>query len=232
MNTKIKSVIAAASVLALSALTANAQLNLLHTQGSFTNIVGGSSAVTGSGLDNGSPIVLWTPSPTEVFSVTSTNLNIGTDFAGANLGNAFKVDTWSLDRFGASTAGILSSFDFTLKLDFGALGGPIAGGYDLAITERVTISIGAGNVLVYSLNQLTPAVGIVTIGGTSYNYTIAADGTGGSLFASSTATNGTTNINLVFTAVPEPSTYALFGVVALMGVVAVRRFRSSKSVVA
>ena len=230
MNTKIKSVIAAASVLALSAISANAQLLLNHSQGTFSNIVG-ASTVTGSGLDLASTTI-WTPSsPSEIFSVTSTNQNLGVNFGGANLGNALKVDTWSLDRFGSSTVGILTSFDFTLKLDFGPIGGPIAGGYDLAITERVTLSL-SGSTLVYTLTQLSPSIGIVNVGGTLYNFEIAADGTGGSLFASTGSTNGTTNINLVFTAVPEPSTYALFGVVALMGVVAVRRFRSSKSVAA
>jgi hypothetical protein len=41
---------------------------------------------------------------------------------------------------------------------------------------------------------------------------------------------GTSSVIGTVSAVPEPSTYALFGVVALMGLVAVRRIRSSKLV--
>lgn len=233
MNTKIKSVLAAASVLALSALTANAQLLLNSITQTFLNPTSGTitnqnvaftsptsatTTVTGIG-GNGVVTITANPRPSLPLNLT--------------LGSPFVITSLFIDQTQSPAA--LAEFDFKLALDFGpTVGLDLTNTFHISLKSGTAAPGGAGNAVqtYFEISPVTSA-GLFTNNGTTYGYQFIVANTNGVLDASPTdPSTGTPIIRLTVTAVPEPSTYALFGVVALLGMVAVRRFRSTKSTVA
>ena len=235
MNTKIKSVLAAASMLALSALTANAQLIL---SGTFK---GGFSSYTDAG---GTTPVAVVPSSSAYFNFGSQPVGdlafTSVQFAGGSFANT----------------AIPSSPDFSVVYIGGIAGSPpidfkiynkddnnlLAATFDLYL-DYTSNQVGPGSSGLVKLTTITwtwtgpsalqtfvstlSPIPTFVVG----DYTVLTDISGTFRFSVADGQTGTNTDGALFsTAVPEPSTYALFGVVALMGVVAVRRFRSSKKV--
>ena len=225
MNTKIKSVLAAASLLALSGATANAQLLLNSITSTFYNVVpAGTASVVNGAANNQTSIA--TPFTSSIFTIVTTPNNFGTVFSNGVTKN---IDSWTLNRTPGSLTGLATDFDF--KLDFDFAGGVAV---DFSAVYHVTLSQVTSSITSYSITPNGAMFGSFSIGSNNYSTIMLSNGLTGSLDASSSASNATAGfdlqVNLI--AVPEPSTYALFGVVALLGMVAVRRFRSTKSVVA
>ena len=235
MNTKIKSVLAAASVLALSALAANAQLLLVSTNSTFLNVQPASTNVNiiNGGLNTVSSIEFSETGYNATFKLTATPQQV----AGLNVlapagGNIF--DNWKIDytALGAQNA-LVNSFDFAFDFDFQG-GDPTT---DLSLLFRVSLTYDLTDNGVprinYTTASITPIKTTFFVDSVLYRYEVnATNGLSGSVVSGSGNSVGSGNLDIAFSkvVVPEPSTYALFGVVGLMGLVAVRRFRSSKKV--
>lgn len=243
MNTKIKSVITAASLLALSALTSHAQLLLNSTTSTFSNITGAGvaspSTVTNTqgnatqpvgsiNFGSGNLVVQTFAAPTSPVTQPPTS-SVGGNFFGTNgvvtLGTQYSIDAWFINR--NTNTQFTGGFDFNLGLDFGP-----AAGTDLNLGFHMGLVPSGGTGEGYAITMLpgTALTGTFNVGTTLYAYELFPTG----LTAASIGTNsnGLATIDAVFSlvTVPEPSTYALFGAVALVGMVAVRRIRSTKKV--
>lgn len=242
MNT-IKSVLAAASVLALSAVSANAQLLISSVTSSFNNFANGgasaaanTSATTGVGSSS-----FFTGSPTNPFG-NPPDIKTGTSFASAGAANGpgFPVSpaptfdvvlgnfNWQNGVTDAGTSYLNADFNFSFTITTNA--GVFAVNRTSTITFDGPILDGANDQFIFT----NVAGGTFSTLTQVYNYGI---------FVVDVNSNDASNVSLgeqasantrlvlrVLSPVPEPSTYALFGVVALMGMVAVRRFRSAKKV--
>ncbi len=211
--------IAAALGLA-SVVAAHAQLVLNSVTPTFLNVVPPSSGT----IVNGASVQTFTSSVAlPSFQLTSTQVTGPITFNLSNPADYHTIDTLKIDKLSASLA-TFNSVD--LKFDFDFAGGlPV----DLSITYTLTRLLENSTQLTYSITPLITN-GSFLIGAQAYQYTIIGDGLTGTV-AVGGGTNGTANINMVIgiTAVPEPSTYALFGVAALGGIVAVRRSRGNRT---
>lgn len=201
---------ASAQILTLSSLTATFQNPIALGSGTIVN---------GAAVQTFSSAVV---SPSVVLTNTISTLPIVFNVGPTTNFNTFSVlDT---DKVSA-TASSFSSVD--LKFDFNFVGGaPV----DFSIVYKYTKTFENAEIFSYSL---TPQIqsGNFLIGGSSYAYTIVSDGVTGTVGLGSQASLGQASLNMdiSFTAVPEPSTYALFGVVALGGIVAYRRYRGQRN---
>lgn len=288
MNNKIKSALAAASMLALYSGALNAQL-ITFTAGNFTINADGYSSSTISADPSASAKGGLTVGPAGqkedtwgIFQITSIKEGSGpsqvtrfqedgtsapsqgfqyygffygsydtsaTPFGAGNinfLGNGLKLDIYKVD-----VADISDSYFNTVVAQ------GTAGRIDLDSFRGITEAIGPGPGPVFT--QVLSSSIIGSLDSTFYgsSFTTFAGGnlqvTSNSLFSGPGATSALTfglggftdtpsldrvpadwtvsfggDITGNFTVVPEPSTYALFGVVGLLGLVAVKRFRSSK----
>lgn len=144
-----------------------------------------------------------------------------------NVGPATAFNTFSVldsDKISAASSPFAS---VDLKFDFNFVGGaPV----DFSIVYTYTKTFENADLFSYTL---TPQIqsGNFAIAGFNYTYQIVGDGTSGTVGLGSAASVGQASLNMdiSFTAVPEPSTYALFGVVALGGIVAYRRYRGQRT---
>lgn len=218
MNTKIRSLLTAASLLALSAVTSHAQLLLQSTTSTFFNVVGGSGVVVANG-GPGNPSSITVGGSPFVYRITTVPSNIGTNLI---IGTPYVIDSWVMDLNGVDLSTIPSSFDFSMGFDFG----PTAG-IDAAALFHVALSASGPGILHYAVTPTGGTDGFYNNGVSTFAYKIIADGVTGDIFGdpSGTASNGSAHINIRLSSVPEPSTYALFGAIALMGVVVFRRSR-------
>ncbi len=210
---------AAALGLAFSALVAHAQVVVvnLREQATFGSFVGGGpNLVTNNSTFNTTEVVTTGTSAGSPFSVTYTpftglstvNLNTGTLNTATLL---FTSPVTPLNYFGSTLLTINYDFDNNLVND-------LTQNYIVSLSQYVSANgfIGVNYAIVPASSS-----GLVTINGTQYGYATAVSNSSGTLFNGSSTTAA---IQFQFlTPVPEPSTYALAGVLALGGIVVLRR---------
>jgi hypothetical protein len=236
-NRSLRLFLAAATGLALTGLIAHAQLISGSSQGAFINPL----PPTGN-------VQVFNPS-SGTFS-TLSNFYTGNASPGSNstsqtgvtfFGTLFSPLSLTLNPLAATgPIGVgyfvysngntvigttVDTIDFSLKLDFTASGGPLIN----ATPFTIKLDGGAAGPSFVD-NQFTisnPGVGSFTLGATTYNYSFSFDTTSVIIpeAGSGLQSSAVDNLYITFTAVPEPSTYALSGVLALGGIVALRRFR-------
>lgn len=215
-----KYLLAAALGLA-SAASASAQLQLNGLTATFLSVV---PPATGT-IVNGPAVQTFTssaasPSILLTNTLTSTPINFivnsTTDF-----------NTFSVIRSDKISSALSTFSSVNLRFDFDFAGGaPI----DFSILYTYAKTFEDANIFSYSI---TPQIqsGNFVIGANNYTYQIVGDGVTGTVALGNSSSIGQASLNMdiSFTAVPEPSTYALFGVAALGGMVALRRYRASRS---
>lgn len=220
-----KSSIAAALGLAFLAVGAHAQLLVnVSQQATFGPFIGGvNNNVTNNGSLNTTQVIT-TGTPSEApFSITynpltgpsSVNLNTGTLNTATFV---FDSTLTPLDYF--SSVGVLIQTDFDND-----------GVFDLSQSYSLNLAtFTAPNGLTGVSYEIIPDqfFGSVVINGLEYGYASVVSNSVGTLFDGS-STTAAIQFQFLATPVPEPSTYALAGVAALLGIVALRRHRRSSS---
>jgi hypothetical protein len=222
-----KILFAAAIGLAFSAVAAHAQLLVnLNQQATFAPFTGGTNnSVTPNGTFNTTEVIhTGTPVATP-FTITYNPLS------GPS---TVTLGTGTLD-----TSTFVFSSPITPLSYFTSLGAVINYDFDnngaIDLTQNYTINLSpftAPNGLTGVSYQIIPVqfFGGVTINGLNYSYASVVSNSVGTLFDGSSTTAA---IQFQFlantTPVPEPSTYALFGVMALSGIVWLRRRFSAGS---
>ena len=222
ISPRIRLVFAAALGLAFSAIAAHAQLNIhLNSQATFGPFTGGTNNnVTNNGTFN-TPEVITTGTPiASPFSITFTpattvtTLNLSTDTLSTGT-FSFHSTLTPLNYF--------SSVLVTRNYDFDNNG-------SIDLTQTYTINLAAftsPNGLTGVSYTIVPQnyFGSVIIGGNTYGYASVVANSVGTLFDGSSSL-ALIQFQFIATPVPEPSTYALAGVLALGCVVVLRRRRS------
>jgi hypothetical protein len=222
ISPRSKLVFAAALGLAFSAIAAHAQLAIhLNTQATFGPFVGGTNNnVTNNGTFNTQEVITTGTPIASPFSITFTpattvtTLNLSTDTLDTGT-FSFHSTLTPLNYF--TSVGVTRAFDFDNN-----------GSIDL--TQTYTINLAAftsPNGLTGVSYTIVPQnyFGSVIIGGNTYGYASVVANSVGTLFDGSTSL-ALIQFQFIATPVPEPSTYALAGVLALGCVVVLRRRRS------
>jgi hypothetical protein len=230
---------AAATGLAFSGLIAHAQLITGTSQGSFQNplpAVGNVQVFNPSIGTFGSLANFYTG--TAIAGSNSTSQTgvtfFGTLFTPLNFNLLANGSTGPLGvgyfvySNGNTIPGTtVDSIDFSLKLDFTGAGGPLLN----STPFNIELDGGAADATFVD-NQFSisnPGGGSFVLDGINYNYSFSFDSTAilipeaGSGLQSSAVNN--LYVTFVGTPVPEPSTYAMAGVLALGGIVTLRRLR-------
>lgn len=230
LRLKSKLAIAAAIGLAFSALSAHAQLLVLNvrSQATFGPFVGGlNNSVTNNGsIDTTEVITTGTPVGDQ-FSITYNPI-IGPAVLDLSMGaGTLNTGTFTFDSSQAPVD-YFTSVGLVRLLDFDS-----DGSWD--VTQNYTLNLSpftAPNGLTGVNYSIIPVefFGSAEINGETYSYASVVSGDQGTLFDGS---NNTAAIQFQFVAtpVPEPSTYALAGMLALGGIVALRRRRAAKQIV-
>jgi hypothetical protein len=229
LRPRSKLLFAAAIGLAFSALAAHAQvvaINLTETA-TFGPFSGGSpDAVTFNGSTNTTEVITTGTSTTVPFSITYQPL-FGPSLVNLNTGTlntstfVFKSPTTPLNYF--------TSLPVVLTYDFDSNG-------TIDLLQNYTINLSpftAPNGLTGVSYSIVPQqfFGAVVIGGQSYSYASVVSNNAGVLFDGS-STSSAIQFQFLSTPVPEPSTYAIAGVLAIGGIVVLRRRRSSTGLTA
>ncbi len=224
-----KLVFAAAMGLAFSALAAHAQLVAINlseeaTFGPFTG--GSNNNVTNNGAFNTSEVITTGTPVATPFSITYNPLT-GPSSVALNTG------TLNTATFVISSSilplNYFTSVAVTLDYDFDHNGTiDLVQNYTLNLTPFT-----APNGLTGVSYSIIPQqyFGSVQINGQTYGYASVVSNNTGTLFNSSNTT-AAIQFEFLATPVPEPSTYALAGVLALAGIVVLRRRFNSPAALA
>lgn len=217
---RYKLLVVATVGLAFTGLSASAQLiNVNLSEGAtFSSFVGGTNnSVTNDGSFNTSEVIT-TGTPTATpFSITYIPL-VGPQTIALNNGTLntgtfkFTSPTTPLNYF--SSVALTLDFDFD---DNGTI--DLVQNYTLNLTPYTSPNglTGVSYTIVPVQN-----FGAVTFNGQTYGYASVVSGSVGTLFDGSSST-AAIQFQFLSTPVPEPSTYAMFGVLALGGIVLLRR---------
>jgi hypothetical protein len=217
-----KLVFAAAIGLAFTALTAHAQLVVNVSQtATFSNFVGGiNNSVTNNGSTNINQVITTGTPLASQFSITYDPLTGPSvvPFITGTLNTTtfvFNSTIAPLNYFSSVNVAIATDFDSN-------------GVTDLVQNYTLTLApFAAPNGFNGVAYEIIPVefFGSVVINGTTYGYASVVSNSVGVLFDGSN-TEAAVQFQFLATPVPEPSTYALAGVAALGGIVALRRRRS------
>ena len=218
-NLGFKLLSAVALGLACFTLAARAQLLVnVHQQATFGAFVGGTNnGVTNNGTFDTSEVVTTGLPLATPFSITYNPL-IGPSSVTLNTGT---LDTTSLVFHSpVSPTSYFSSVGITIGTDFDN-----NGTIDLTQTNTINLSpFTSPNGFTGVMYSIVPVqyFGSVVINNIQYSYASVVANSVGSLFDGSSTTSF---VQFQFNAspVPEPSTYALFGVMTLTGIAALRR---------
>lgn len=226
LSPRYKILFAAAIGLAFSAVAAHAQLiGNLREQATFAPFTGGTfNGVTNNGLFNTTEVIT-TGTPTATpFTITYTPLSgpftllLPTDTLNTST-FAFHSPITPLSYF--TSLGVVLNYDFDNN-----------GSIDLSQSYTINLApFAAPNGLTGVSYSIIPvnSFGSVVINGTNYSYASVVSNSVGTLFDGSSTTAAIQFQFLPPSAVPEPSTYALFGVMALGGIIWLRRRFSTGS---
>lgn len=223
-----KLLLAAAIGLAFSALSAQAQLLLNVTQrATFGAFVGGiNNGVTNNGSTNTNEVITTGTPIASQFSITYDPLT-----GPANVALVSGTLTTSTFVFNSTLTPLnyFSSVAVVIETDLDS-----NGIYD--VTQNYTLSLSSftsPNGFTGVAYELVPLeyFGGVFFNDNLYGYASVISNSTGVLFDGSN-TEAAIQFQFLATPVPEPSTYALAGVVVLGGIVALRRRRSSAAVAA
>ncbi|HWA85288.1 MAG TPA: choice-of-anchor K domain-containing protein [Opitutus sp.] len=220
----------AASALGLVAALPAARAQLLlsgHTHAQFTDPGAANTTVT-----NGADSSMFSSGIPYSSSATQTSVGFtGTTFAGAGNGDTINLGTVDLTNGITLLGSTASAADFNILLNLPELG----------ITNYVVsqIHVGIDNTSnngmhnVPDLFQVTPTTsGPLVLGHTNVNFNVSLSNPAFSTDGGATVGEGSSANFDVFASimtlspVPEPSTYALWGAALLVGVIAIRRFRT------
>lgn len=232
LRLKSKLAIAAAIGLAFSALSAHAQLLVLNvrSQATFGPFVGGiNNAVTNNGSIDTTEVVTTGTPVGDQFSITYNPIT-GPAILDLSMGSGtLNTGTFTFDSPQAPL-NYFTSVGLVRTLDFDNDG-------DWDVTQNYTLNLSpftAPNGLTGVNYSIIPVefFGTAEINGQSYTYASVVSGDQGTLFDGS---NNTAAVQFQFigtpmTPVPEPSTYALAGMLALGGIVALRRRRAAAQI--
>ena len=223
LSPRYKILFAAAIGLAFSAVAARAQLLVnVNQQATFSPFTGGTNNnVTNNGTFNTTEVITTGTPLASPFSITYNALS------GPSL---VTLSTGTLDT---------ATFTFHSTINpltyFTSLGVTINTDFDndgiIDLTQAYTLNLSpftAPNGLTGVSYSIVPTnyFGSVIINGNYYAYASVVSNNTGTLFDGS-STVAAIQFQFLATPVPEPSTYALFGVMALGGIVWLRRRRSS-----
>jgi len=221
LKTRYPRYLIAAAIGLASAVAASAQLLTLNgLTAQFQNLV-----PPGTGTINNGATVQTFQSSAEAPSMLLTNTlqPVPQDFMVGEAANFVTFSVLDSDKIATSLSPV-GAVD--LQFDFDFQGGAAT---DFTIVYTYTKTFENADFFSYTL---TPGVqsGAFMIDEFNYTYTIVGDGMSGSVGIGADASIGQSSLNMdiSFTAVPEPSTYALFGVIALGGIVAFRRYRGGR----
>lgn len=223
MTTKFK-VLAAALGLALSAMSASAQLTVISGLTSSTNTTFSGNAGSVTFFGGGS-------------NVNSTSANTSQSLVSGDV----VIGTFSGNSAGGNASSFTNIYTFTTTLTSVIPGSLVPSPLVIVTTVQADTTL-VNNVLTTQFSITSPTNGAFVYTGPgstppfTYTYTVSLD----SLISTDTFTgvnDGLAYSNRlfiaitppIFQAVPEPSTYALIGAAALVGLVAVRRFRKNKA---
>lgn len=220
MTTKFK-VLAAALGLAFTAAVSNAQLFVQNALTSSTGTTLSFAPVFAS-YNYGANSFTGT---TAFFSqnLVSGDVPVATFSAAAAASASFNttlVYNYTTTLTGVGLAGSPVSFSYSVSIDLAQVGNSLTASYSLTGTTAGSFFYnGTGSNPDYNYSYTVTLANA----NTSDTYTGSGDNVGffNSVFIEIDPP--------IFQAVPEPSTYALFGAAALAGLVAVRRFRKNKA---
>ena len=219
-----KFLLAAAAGLAFSAV-AHAQLIVNVSQrATFTNFVGGiNNSVTNNGSTDINQVIMTGTPIASQFSITYDPL---TGPSNVLLGSGTLNTTTFVFDSPQIPMDYFSSVQVAIDTDFDS-----NGVFDL--TQNYVLNLNpftAPNGFTGVSYEIVPLefFGSVLINGTTYAYASVVSNNTGVLFDGSNTQAGI-QFQFMATPVPEPSTYALAGVLALGGIVAFRRRRNSSS---
>lgn len=226
LSPRYRILIAAALGLAFSALTAHAQLNInLREQATFGPFTGGTNnSVSNNGSFNTTEVIHTGTPVAAPFTITynptslgPTTINLATDTLTTST-FVFNSTITPLNYFASLAAVINYDFDNNGTID-------LVQNYTINLTSYT-----AANGLTAVSYQIIPVqfTGPVTINGTTYSYASVVSNSIGTLFDGS-STTAAIQFQFLANPVPEPSTYALFGVMALGGITWLRRRRSAST---
>jgi len=218
-----KLVIAAALGLAFTAITAQAALMVNVSQkATFSNFVGGlNNSVSNNGsFDINQVIKTGTPAANP-YSITYDPV---TGPSVVTLGTGTLVTTFFNFQSVLSPLNYFTSVDVSIETDFD-------NNSTIDLVQAYTIQLGpfvSGNGFTGVAYSIVPVnyFGFVTINGDVYSYASVVANASGTLF-NNQGTQGKIQFQFDATPVPEPSSFAMFGVAALGGIVALRRRRSA-----
>ncbi len=227
MKLKLKFAVAAAFGLACFGFSANAQLLVVNvrSQATFGPFVGGvNNGVTNNGsIDMQEVVTTGTSNSLSQFSVTYNPI-IGPSVLDLSMGSGtLNTGTFTFAS-PQSPANYFSSLGLVRALDFDS-----DGIWD--VTQNYTLNLSpfqAPNGLTGVNYSIIPVefFGTTTINGQDYSYASVISGSNGTLFDGSNNT-AAVQFQFIATPVPEPSTYAIAGALALGGIVMLRRRRSA-----
>lgn len=217
---KLSSILSIALGLAFSTIAAYAQLNVnLHERGTFGPFIGGTnSSVTPNGvLDASETIRTGTPVATPfniVYTPTSLGASVVTLGTGTLTTATFQFNSPITPLSYFTTVGTVIEYDFDND-----------GIIDL--TQGYTINLSpftAPNGLTGISYRIISGnyFGTVVINGETYSYASVVANEAGTLF-NGVSTTSAIQFQFLANPVPEPSTYAVVGVMALGGIVWLRR---------
>ncbi|WP_438481961.1 PEP-CTERM sorting domain-containing protein [Oleiharenicola lentus] len=225
LRLKSKLLLTATLGLAFSAIVAHAQLMVNVSQrATFGPFVGGiNNSVTNNGSTNINQVITTGTPLASQFNITYDPIT-GPSMVTLNTGTLtttnfiFNSTITPQNYFSALAVAIETDFDGN-------------GSYDL--TQNYTLSLSpftSPNGLTGVNYMIVPQqfFGSVMINGSNYGYASVVSNNQGTLFDGS-STTAAIQFQFLATPVPEPSTYALAGVVALGGIVALRRRRNKSN---
>jgi MYXO-CTERM domain-containing protein len=228
-QTSIRLLFAAAIGLAFSALAAHAQVVVinLNETATFGSFAGGSpDGVTFNSFTNTVETITTGTSSGSPFSITFTPL-----FGPANVNLNTGTLTTSTFSFTSpiNPANYFTTVPVILSFDFDHNG-------IVDLTQDYTLNLApftVPNGLTGVAYSIVPQqfFGSIVINGSTYGYASVVANSAGVLFDGS-STISTIQFQFLSTPVPEPSTYAIAGVLALGGIVVLRRRRHASGMVA